>query len=360
VSYAKLSRGSCADVGKFPIYDPNTCTNAGFALGYFDTSVGIYNGELERPEGCYEYQGQLWLATNPTHIGNGVVGNRKPICSSAFYPTSTTTTTTTSSSTTSHTSTTTTTTSTTWGDPSLYCVEVVRTHGYELPLVKAQQRARTSIFTCDEYIVFSDGGKPEVVGINPGGEEIMTVAIPPIKQKMGDLHSAGVTTDSWLNTETFLQVWDLAKKDGTFLKHDWTVKVDPDAVFFPDRLRKKLKPHTYVGANMYVMNCDRYNPVAMYGSLEIFSKKALQNYLKGQFRCRKELPWHGWGEDFFMSHCFDHLNVGRLYDFALIGDKRCHFAPCTDTSKIVYHDYKGIKPWFECYNKSVKAMAYER
>jgi len=220
-------------------------------------------------------------------------------------------------------------------------------------MVKAQQRVRASIFSCEEYRVFSDGGIEQLIGIGPGGEEIRTIVIPPIKKKMGDLKDKGVTTNSWLNTETFLQVWNLLdKEDGRWIHHDWVIKVDPDAVFFPDRLKKKLLGHTYVGSNLFVMNCDKYNPVALYGSLEIFSKQALHNYLHGQWDCRKNLPWKGWGEDFFMSHCMKHLHVKPLFDFTLIGDKRCHYAPCSDTSKVVYHDYKNLSSWMKCWTTS--------
>lgn len=298
------------------------------------------------------------------------MGEQKPVCSSRSYPTTNTTTATgttvTATSTLTETDTTTitetvtftmtTTTSTTWGWPSLFCLSVVRTKGYEYPLVVEQQRRHVSIFQCDEYSVFSDGGDPMPIGIDPNGQSIMSIVIPAIKQKVGDLQK-GATTDSWLNTNTFLQVWDLAKKDGRFQRHDWTVKVDPDAVFFPARLRTSLLPHTVSGGNLYVMNCDKYTTVALYGSLEIFSQKALRTYVDEQWTCRNELPWHGWGEDFFMSHCMDRLGVGRLNDFSLIGDKRCHYAPCSDTTKTVYHDYKGKEPWFKCYDMSVQAEA---
>lgn len=289
-----------------------------------------------------------------------------PICASLAYPTttSTSTTTTTTSSTTSTTisttiTTTTTTTSTsttTWGFPSFFCVEVTRSTGYELPLVKNQLTQRASIFGCEEYAVFSDGGSPQTVGIGPDGKEIRTTVIPPIKQVTGNLNKAGVTTNSWLNTETFLQVWDLCEKDGRYKKHDWVVKVDPDAVFFPDRLRRRMRPHTIKDSKLFVMNCARYNPVALYGSVEIFSRGAMDAYLAGKWNCRNKLPWHGWGEDFFMSHCMDMLGVGRIYDFDLLSDKRCVYRPCSDTSRVVYHDYKDAKldgTWFKCWRESV-------
>jgi len=362
VSYLEVGTGHCTNFKSFPIYDANTCQNAGFLLGYFDTRVGIYDGEGIRPEGCYVFDGQLWLAAGAKHIGQGAQDQRKLICSSNSYPTTTTTTTSTTTvtitSTLTHTTiTSTSTSSTTWGSPSLFCIEVVRIHGYELPMVKEQQRMGASIFGCEEYAVFSDGNVRQEIGIDGGGRVIRSIVIPQIKRKaMGNLQDKGVTTNSWLNTQTFLQVWTLLEKlDRRYAKHDWVVKVDPDAVFFPHRLRVRLKAHTFTGGNLFVMNCDKWKPIALYGSLEIFSILAFENYLRGTQQCQKNLPWHGWGEDYFMSHCFDMLKVGRLNDFSLIGDKRCHYAPCTDQSKVVYHDYKNLVDWKKCWHDSNKA-----
>jgi len=221
-------------------------------------------------------------------------------------------------------------------------------------MVKAQQRMGASIFSCDEYAVFSDGNIRQKIGVDGGGRVIRSFIIPQIKKKaMGNLHKKGVTTNYWLNTKTFLQVWTLLEeKDQRYKRHDWVVKVDPDAVFFPNRLCLKLKTHTFTGGNLFVMNCDKYHKIALYGSLEIFSLRAFDTYLKGTQSCQKDLPCHGWGEDYFMSHCMDMLKVGRLHDFTLIGDKRCHYAPCTDISKVVYHDYKNLTDWMKCWHDS--------
>jgi len=356
VSYEKIVKGTCQGAGLFPIEDLSACAAAAFALGYFDARTKIYSGGLRRPEGCYLHGGRVWLATNEANVGNGVINGIEPICSSESYPTTTTTITTTSTTSTTTSTTKTSTSSTTWGWPTLFCIEVVRTHGYEFPLVKEQQKRHASIFHCDEYAVFSDGGVSRTVGIDPTGAPIKTIVIPPIKQAIGNLN-AGATTNSWLNTQTFLQVWDLCKKDGRYQRHDWTIKVDPDAVFFPDRLRAHLKGHTWKGGKFFVMNCNKFNPVALYGSIEIFSKAAVETYLAGQWHCRNTLNWHSWGEDFFMSHCMDMLGVGRLYDFQLLSDKRCFYSPCSDTSKVVYHDYKDANPhgsWFRCWLESIR------
>jgi hypothetical protein len=50
-------------------------------IGNVDTSVTTTNDASTYPEGCYSFiGGQLWLATHPSNVGNGVVGTRFPIC----------------------------------------------------------------------------------------------------------------------------------------------------------------------------------------------------------------------------------------------------------------------------------------
>ena len=132
-------------------------------------------------------------------------------------------------------------------------------------MVKEQQRMGASIFGCEEYAVFSDGNVRQEIGIDGGGRVIRSIVIPQIKRKaMGNLQDKGVTTNSWLNTQTFLQVWTLLEKlDRRYAKHDWVVKVDPDAVFFPDRLGRLLQGREKAG---YINNC-KYG---MHGPLEVF------------------------------------------------------------------------------------------
>ena len=48
------------------------------------------------------------------------------------------------------------------------------------------------------------------------------------------------TWGSYSNIDAFIEIWENVRKDGRYLQHDWVVKVDPDAVFFPDRLRVHL------------------------------------------------------------------------------------------------------------------------
>lgn len=204
-----------------------------------------------------------------------------------------------------------------------------------------------SIFKCSAFTIFSNGGTVDM------GGGWKTVEIPAPKIHLGDMSVPGTTTNSWLNTLIFMEAWTLIKDDGRFREHDWTVKVDPDAVFFPERLANIVQKHAQTGGpGLFFMNCDRYDRVALYGSIEIYSRQAIETYFEGETRCKTELQWHGWGEDYFMQICLSTLGVGTVNNFRLIGDKRCHPAPCSDRTKVAFHDFKNSEKWFECWNES--------
>merc|ERR1740138_1066166 len=114
---------------------------------------------------------------------------------------------TTSTETTSTATTSTTSTTTVWGFPSLFCFSVVRTTGYEPKLLQSQLDMRASIFNCDEFTVFSNGGT-----IDLGGWK--TAEIPAPEVGMGNLNAPGTTTNSWLNTLIFMEAWKLVSYDG--------------------------------------------------------------------------------------------------------------------------------------------------
>merc|ERR1712039_41838 len=158
----------------------------------------------------------------------------------------------------------------------------------------------------------------------------------------------GQKTDSFLNTETFLKAWDTLINSDKLWPFDFVVKVDPDCVFFPDRLRKHVKDHT--GANVYFPNCGKWGSRALlYGSLEVLSISALHNYKQRAEDC-KGLPWQGWGEDYYMQHCMDMIGVQQVPDFNQVGDSRCIGAPCSDWTKVAFHAFKKPEEWFKCFN----------
>jgi len=233
-------------------------------------------------------------------------------------------------------------------DPTLFCWSHMEPGTSEVALIRLQLVKRASIFACNYAAVVSS--HKFLLG-NIDGTDVWTWVNPTMDIAMGKRGVDGATTDSFLNTEIFLIAWDTLMGSNQIWPYDFVVKVDPDAVFFPDRLRKHVAPH--VGKPVYFSNCGKYGgEVLLYGSLEVFSTQALRRYEQGVEECRK-LPWKGWGEDYYMQHCMNQLGVENVPDTEQVGDDRCVSAACSDYTRVAYHDFKDPKGWFECFEQAV-------
>lgn len=326
-----------------------------------DVAMEVQDGS--GPTGCYwsEISDGVWqllMVHNPSgHVGNAGMG--RPICAAHAEhcdPPSTTTRTTTSSTVETIVVTTTRHTTpppkaATEKTTGLYCFSVVMMTGYEPKLAKLQYEREASIFECDDQLLFSIGGALKV-----GSITAVELASPLVGR--GSLAKEGQTTNSWLNTEVFMKAWDVVIDSREYLKQSWVIKVDADAVFFPSRLRAHLAPHTVIGIKsppIFVANCDRKFTnnetfkMKLFGSLEIFSTGAIELYGKHKGECKHKLDWRGWGEDYYMQSCMNLLKVQEADDAGMLGDARCWPAPCTDPSKIAFHDFKDIPAWLTCW-----------
>ena len=78
---------------------------------------------------------------------------------------------------------------------------------------------------------------------------------------------------------------------GCWNNHAWTVKVDPEAVLIPDRLRQHLAGNDL--ENVYVVNCNKFPSSPdfpmMYGALEIYSWKAISTYDNDMQQCMDDM-----------------------------------------------------------------------
>jgi len=233
-------------------------------------------------------------------------------------------------------------------EPFLFCWSHMQPDTGEEDLIRYQLKRRANIFACNEFAVISTKSI-ELGKINETG--VLTWVNPATKVTMGQYGVNGQKTDSFLNTQTFLLAWDTLMGSGKLWQYDFVVKVDPDAVFFPDRLRKHLEEHT--GQSVYVPNCGKWGSgPKLYGSVEVFSVPALRIYQKRVEDC-KNLPWKGWGEDYYMQHCMDMLGVQMAPDFNQVGDERCVAAPCSDWTKVAYHDFKKPEQWQKCFEEAI-------
>merc|ERR1739836_331063 len=98
---------------------------------------------------------------------------------------------------------------------------------------------------------------------------IVTEVVPGVKTKVVNSDLKCEKHEVWWNTPIFIAVWAAVVQEGRFDFHDWTVKVDPDTVFFPDRLRSILQTHPTAG---FVANC-KYG---LHGPMEVFAKSAME------------------------------------------------------------------------------------
>jgi len=236
------------------------------------------------------------------------------------------------------------------GFPSLFCWSLIQTTTYEFDIIKFQMSKDAGIFGCDQYAVLSTDNVTEL-GKNVDGETISTLQVPtaPITRSVDG--TAG-------NAKLFMNCWDVIIKDGRFRNHAWTLKVDPDAVMVAPRVRSHMAPH--FGENVYIVNCNKFpsspNFPMMYGALEIYSFKAIDVYARRKSLCLTDMGMMlpSWGEDYFMTHCLDHIGVGRIADFGSLGDMNCLGANCGDKWTASFHPFKDVKLWEKCWNTATR------
>jgi hypothetical protein len=226
---------------------------------------------------------------------------------------------------------------------TFFCFSIIRSEGYELDIVKNQFAWNAGIFACDGHAVLCD--KKLVLGESAKGP-LETVPFNPAK--------VGVSKDGTAaNAQLFMNAWSTVKASTDYSKYDWTLKVDPDAVLIPDRLRPHLVPFT--NEAVYVRQCNKWPGPGwpmMFGSTEIYSRQAIQAYFAGEQRCKSDLPWHPWGEDYFMGQCLDYLKVGTSDDYGVLGDALCKGVDCGDTWAAAFHPFKSTGEWMQCWRKA--------
>lgn len=253
--------------------------------------------------------------------------------------------------------------------PSLFCWCIMQSVGAhtkfgwsEETLIRIQMERGIGIFDCNEYAVMTD----EPLILNRWGP----VGFPPLKNRLpppndtfvvswgiGSTEAPSGAESNPLNTMAFRVAWDAIRGSRRLDHHDWVVKVDPDAVWFPDRLRSHLK--TYMPGhgngwdNLYLQNCLRWG--TMQGPIEVISKKAAITLENQIMQCG---GFWGTGEDQFLVHCMGQLGVPAMMEGTLLNDKYCDgFVDCHNDWKVAFHPHKNPERFMECYNVSARAAA---
>jgi len=211
------------------------------------------------------------------------------------------------------------------GGTSLFCFSAILKHSYEELLLAVQKKRKLGIFGCDESNVLqkAQDGK--------GGRQAM---------------------------KDFTEIWMEIKGGGQFARNDWTVKVDPDAVFIPQRLRTNLDKWAipagtaiYLKKNPFWTGGDMLNIGAIY----VFSKEVLHVYFKNWWSCKGKL--HDFGEDFYMRTCMDAYGVRHIVDESLLNDlyslgnkwEPVNKYRCSNQRFVAFHPYQNVTSWIDCH-----------
>lgn len=210
---------------------------------------------------------------------------------------------------------------------SMFCFFAVLPHTSEEMLVNAARTRNASIFSCEGHSIYHST-KAEV-----------------------HTWDTGITT--LVNTAAFSKVWFQVKHEGKYLYFDWTVKVDADCVFFPDRLRMKLeelKPPA--DTPLFIKNTlPRFTLGGFLGALEVLSKGCVEMYLHNMGDCLSYMGNRS-GEDGFLLDCVVALGVGYMHDVTLL-----HPSPipvdCQAGEFAAYHPFKLLGDWTYCYDIAV-------
>jgi len=216
---------------------------------------------------------------------------------------------------------------------SLFCFTIVTPHTHEPSLVQAQHKSGIGIFQCDGYLVFSGRKFPR---------------------------SVGADLETFYEIDAFHRVWDDVLVDGRYRIFEWTVKLDPDTVFFPERLRHhlaRLRPPA--NTSMYIKGSPGAGPrweVGFAGPVQVFSEKALELYSLKKDLCFENLGHltqeglRG-GDHVYMRACMDAIGAGFMADPDLLVD-RSDPALCGNTSVVAFHAHKTLESWLGCYNEA--------
>lgn len=243
--------------------------------------------------------------------------------------------------------------------PSLFCWMHMELS--ELKLVKSQLMGKFGIFGCNDFAVVTRADKPIELGPHPkkANKSVMTWPNPMAPDIRGN-PKLGDRTDSWKNANTFKVAWKTLTDSGAMWKHDWIVKIDPDTVFFADRLRyhvvNKTMPPEGPG-RFFFLNC-LFGDGRLYGAIEVFSVRAILDFKANGSKC-DDLDAAVMGEDLFMEQCMRILqgSDSAVKDFKLVGDAHCTKAGCEDSWRVGFHPFPRVEDYWNCANTAVEAAA---
>lgn len=262
---------------------------------------------------------------------------------------------------------------------SLFCVVLFLAYTSEQELLLNAFDRKVGVFQCDHHAIYSN----QVVELRPG-----LVSRRISSSMKAELGGQFVTR---MNLGVFMALCRQLIIDSDYLNFDWTVKVDPDTVWFPQRLRSSITEYTWgvSGDGIYLNNC----PNGLHGPIEVFSQGALHAlFLKiptcnakfngpkciqnceGVWKqvsvCNGEcIDW--WGEDIWIDQCLKRFSTARrAFAKDLLQEEHCQLPPsgklprwgktdwasCKYQDVVAFHPFKNVSGYNQCLDNALSSQ----
>lgn len=242
------------------------------------------------------------------------------------------------------------TSTTTEPDPILFCFAIMRDDEDEISLMREQLAKGAGIYGCDDWSVFSD----TKTWLSPGPPTRLETAV--VDAHLSASGHGNITKEP--NAMEFLKVWDRIRVDGRYRDSTWVVKVDPDTVFFPQRLKANLqRARRSPTEPVFFANCQpEGHSHFMFGAIEVFSTSAVEVFFEGSNRCLEQLEADHMWEERYMSHCLRYLEVPMAKGLDLLQDEHCdpgeHLVPCIADAAVAFHPLQKPSDFFLCHDQA--------
>lgn len=237
---------------------------------------------------------------------------------------------------------------------SLFCVTLLgptRSEGdgnNTEALLGEMKATGTGIFACEEFAVYSN----PVIKLGSYRTRLLDLDLGPLARK------GKWTTRAWWKeglgdtAHMYQKLWERVVADGRYAYHAWTVKVAPDAVFLPARLREALRgpelQEPQSGNGIFLQSCLR--AVGLHGALEALSRRALEAFVEGRERCNKSADSLLKEEASWLQSCLLRLGTTRVEQFGLLASEACgsqQWSQCRSHAA-VFHPFDSVDALRRC------------
>lgn len=151
--------------------------------------------------------------------------------------------------------------------------------------------------------------------------------------------------ESGSDLDLALYAWRQVQTGGEWRQHDWTVKVDIDTVFLPERLRWHLKElRLPQGSRAYLRNLEEFPLFS--SAMQVVSREAFQLFVQKGEQCMGPIGMEG-GADYWMLSCFEGLGVDFQSDSTLLSTAST-LESCRDDWIAAFPKFRGVKAWTSC------------